>query len=527
MNQCFAYTRVSTVKQGEGVSLQEQRAAIEAYAQRQRIDITEWFEERITAAKQGRPLFTSMLKKLRQGKARGVVIHKIDRSARNLRDWAELGELIDAGVTVHFANENIDLLSRGGRLSADIQAVVAADYVRNLREECLKGIRGRLKQGLYPFAAPLGYLDTGAGKPKAIDPARGPLIKDAFELYASGGYTLDTLVVALGERGLRNRSDGRVSRAGLSKILNNPFYTGLIRIKTTGESYTGVHTPLVPMALFQRVQRRLAGRIRATGWTHDFLFRGLFRCSLCDRYLSAERQKGHTYYRCHTKDCPTKTFREEVLENAILETWPTLATTAEEKQLLAERLALVEQQDGQDRLDRAAILQARLASTKERQNRLVDALLDGVLDKESFEERKRSLLEEERSLNDALEAKSQSGSSNGRILLDVFELASTAQQSYFLADSASRRELVAKLSSNLTVAGHKVSVRPYFPLTVLAARRSVSTGTHHSTAIRTDMRAVWRLWSWLRRWKKTGRQTRLARGAQVMRQPERLPLLLQ
>ncbi len=113
MTRCYAYTRVSTVKQGEtGVSLQEQRAAIDHYAARHGIQIVELFEEQVTAAKLGRPLFTRMLKMLRAGHAEGVIIHKIDRSARNLRDWAELGEMIDSGVQVHFANEAVDLHSR-------------------------------------------------------------------------------------------------------------------------------------------------------------------------------------------------------------------------------------------------------------------------------------------------------------------------------------------------------------------------------------------------------------------------------
>jgi DNA invertase Pin-like site-specific DNA recombinase len=87
-----------------------------------------------------------------------------------LKDWADLGSLIDTGVEVHFANESLDLNSRGGRLSADIQAVVAADYIRNLREETRKGIYGRLRQGLYPFPVRVGYLDTGKGSPKKLAP---------------------------------------------------------------------------------------------------------------------------------------------------------------------------------------------------------------------------------------------------------------------------------------------------------------------------------------------------------------------
>jgi len=81
-----------------------------------------------TAAKQGRPVFNQALKLLRNGKAKGIILHKLDRGARNLRDWAAIGELSDQGVEIHFANESLDLQSRGGRLAADIQAVVAADY---------------------------------------------------------------------------------------------------------------------------------------------------------------------------------------------------------------------------------------------------------------------------------------------------------------------------------------------------------------------------------------------------------------
>src|SRR5262249_16284240 len=167
--------------QGEkGVSLQEQHDAIERYAQRNGLKISEWFEERETAAKRGRPIFNKMLKLLNRGKSDGVIIHKIDRSARNLKDWADLGELIDQGIEVHFANESLDLHSRGGRLSADIQAVVASDYIRNLREETRKGFYGRLKQGIYPLPAPLGYLDMGKGKPKELDPTKAPLGQKGF-----------------------------------------------------------------------------------------------------------------------------------------------------------------------------------------------------------------------------------------------------------------------------------------------------------------------------------------------------------
>src|SRR5258706_2399949 len=109
----FSYVRVSTQRQGQqGTSLTEQTAAIDRYAKTWKLDIVKQFEERETAAKIGRPIFLDMIRGLKRGAAAGVIIHKIDRSARNLRDLAELGSLIDLGIEVHFANENLDPHSR-------------------------------------------------------------------------------------------------------------------------------------------------------------------------------------------------------------------------------------------------------------------------------------------------------------------------------------------------------------------------------------------------------------------------------
>jgi site-specific DNA recombinase len=91
MKPFFGYIRVSTVKQGtKGVSLQEQRDSILRYAGRNGMEIISWFDERETAAKQGRPMFAKIMKLLQEKKAFGVVLHKIDRGARNLKDWADM-----------------------------------------------------------------------------------------------------------------------------------------------------------------------------------------------------------------------------------------------------------------------------------------------------------------------------------------------------------------------------------------------------------------------------------------------------
>ena len=134
MKTYFAYTRVSTTRQGEGVSLQEQRTAILEYAAKRRMMIGHWYEEQESAAKRGRPVFTRLVSLLKSWRADGIIIHKIDRGARNLRDWADMAELMDCGVEVHFAHESIDLHTRSGRLtSAPPDIVVSVGELKDLK----------------------------------------------------------------------------------------------------------------------------------------------------------------------------------------------------------------------------------------------------------------------------------------------------------------------------------------------------------------------------------------------------------
>jgi site-specific DNA recombinase len=146
-------------------------------------------------------------------------------------------DLADQGVDVRFTQESVNLGSNEGKLTGDFLAVISAHYIRNLREEVKKGIHERLKQGLYPGPAPFGYLNQGGGKPKIPDPARSPYVRQIFELYASGSFTLRGLSNELYQRGLRGRTGGKVGPNRLSEILRNPFYVGVIKLKRSGECY--------------------------------------------------------------------------------------------------------------------------------------------------------------------------------------------------------------------------------------------------------------------------------------------------
>lgn len=457
MKSVFAYIRVSTVKQGmHGSSLQEQRAAIEGYAARHSLRIIEWFEEQETAAKRGRPHFGRMVKLLQGGRGSGVIIHKIDRGARNLRDWADLGELIDRGVEVHFAHESLDLTSRGGRLAADIQAVVAADWIRNHRHEVVKGFYGRLKQGLYPLPAPVGYLDQGGGKPKVPDPDMAPIIRRTFELYATGRYN----IIQLGEEayrlGLRNRRGGRVVRSSLSTILNNEFYIGIISLKQTGERFTGAHEPLVSTKLFALVRELLHGRTVQRELKHHYLFRKLIRCASCGYFLSGERQKGHIYYRCHTPACPSTCLREEALSVQMQEALTLLRLPSNDYAAFAAEFAHeCERREG-SLAEQARLVQIRNGKITERLTTLTDAYLDGTIERDLFLERKAALLFERAEIEETLARLRANDDPEREEAEKIFEPLRRLNSGENTPVAAEMREMVKSLTSNLLMESKKL-----------------------------------------------------------------------
>lgn len=494
MGKVFAYTRVSTVKQGEkGVSLQEQKGAILRYALQRNLDISRWFEEKETASKQGRPAFSEMLKLLRLRVAEGVIIHKIDRSARNLGDWVDIGKLVDAGVEMHFANESLDLKTVAGRLSADIQAVVAAHYSRNLREEAKKGIYGRLKQGFYPSRAPIGYTDQGTAKSKLPDPTMAPLVKESFELYVTGKVSLPELATHMYERGLRNRHGGPVTVNGFSTLLNNPFYIGIMRIKKTGDTFTGNHPPLVSRVLFDQVQALLRGKTVDRASRHEFLFSRLVRCASCRYSLIGERQKGHVYYRCHDRPfktppvCPKTTIREEQLDETMKRTFETITLSDAELLYLREQIDQHRQHSKEEREHQIRVAKLQLESLRARVSRLTDLFLDGSLQKTVFEEKQKAYVWEEAELKQKLDSLENGSETAHREVEKIVELLKSPRMLYKQADHGKKRQLLRILLSNLSVSVKNVSVELRIPFRLVAEREKLSDGRPYRETCRTTV----------------------------------------
>ncbi len=485
MKSCYGYVRVSTVKQGDGVSLDAQKDAILEYARRKQLTITQWWEERETAAKQGRPVFNQMVAQLKRGDAKGLIIHRIDRSARNYHDWAVISDLADSGIEFHIATESFDFNTYGGRMAADFMAVVAANYVRNLKSEIRKGQQGQLKIGLWPWGAPVGYLNNGAAKVKTPDPATAPLVRRAFELYGDGTHSMRTLTTEMRRLGLRSLGGKVLYQSNIERLLGNPFYCGILRVEKTGQSFQGAHEPLISAALFERVQEIKSGRKVKKFTRHNHLYRGLIRCQHCDRSLIGEHQKGHVYYRCHTMGCALNTIREDRVDEAIAAVLSHLSLTPSDLAVAHERLPVLLVSDNEEQEQAARKLQVDQVTA--RLDRLTDLLLDGLIDRDAFQVKKEALLIKQQRLADENAIAGANTVTEAR-LRKFLELATSLTQLYQKAAKPEKRRIVEWATSNRTAAKKSVHFEPSKWLTgtkelldvlscALARSRTWSSGT--------------------------------------------------
>ncbi|MHB8217074.1 MAG: recombinase family protein [Candidatus Sulfotelmatobacter sp.] len=324
--------------------------------------------------------------------------------------------------------------------------------------------------------APIGYLDNGGGKPKTIDPVRGPLIRKSFELYAAGKFTILPLVEELYRLGLRNLAGRGVSRNGLSTILNNPFYIGLIRVQKTGQVYAGNHEPLISKRLFDDVQDMLAGRFNTRTKAHDFLFRRYIRCKGCQYSLIGELQKGHVYYRCHTKNCPVKGMREETVARTVEQSLRALQFTDGEKDYLAKRIQVLKANWFEEKEKQVGNLNVRLVQVSERLNRLTDVFLDGTVEKEVYEERKATLLLEKRAIEDQLNDLKTGKTSIPAEVQKFIELAGEAYSLYQTSITEKKRRLLKIVTSSCSADGETLEFAYAIPFNQIASREKSIDG---------------------------------------------------
>ncbi len=273
----------------------------------------------------------------------------------------------------------------------------------------------------------------------------------------------------------------------LEKFLRNPFYTGIIKIRRTGAVYQGGHEPLISAQLFDTVQRVRAGKSGKKVTRHSHTYRGLFKCATCANAMIPERQKGYVYYRCHTPSCRANCVREERLEEAI----SRLLARVRLNDTLIDRIAASVKQWGQagTTAGTAKTHIMQLSKSEARLEKLTDALLDEVIDADTFARRKERLLLEQARLKEA-HKKALNGRSYLQMVEQFLERIKNLAEHYKLAEPPEKRQIAEFTTSNRTVAAKCVDIEPANWLRVAENAVAVLSCAHARTTSRSRHECV-------------------------------------
>lgn len=315
-NDFFAYIRKSTDERDRQVlSIEAQLFELREFAKREGLNIVRVFEECRTAKSPGRPQFNIMLSEVEKGKAQGILAWHPDRLARNSVDGGRIVYLVDIAKIkdLRFPTFRFEPTAHG-KFMLNIAFCQSKYYVDNLSENIKRGIRQKLRNGIWPNRPPVGYLNDKKNVCIAVDPEKAKLVRKAFELYATGSYPLHEVRRRMEELGFRSATNGRMSISDYQWMFKNPFFYGAM--KFNGEIYEGKHDPIISKRLFDQVQEVALRKSKPhSNELKPYLYRGLFRCGECGCFITTETQKGHNYLRCTKRvlNCKQKYVREEVI----------------------------------------------------------------------------------------------------------------------------------------------------------------------------------------------------------------------
>ena len=464
MNQTkkfFLYARKSTDEaERQVLSIEAQLTEVREFAQKENIYIVQEFVETKSAKKPGRDIFEQMISGIEKGEAMGILAWHPDRLARNAVDAGKIINLLDTGKLemLKFPTFWFDKTPQG-LFMLSIAFGQSKYYIDNLSENIKRGLRQKLRNGIYPGYAPIGYTNELRNHTIARDPENFEVVKKLFEEYATGKYTLEQIQKLALSFGLVSRRSKKVLvLSRIQRMFQNPFYYGLFQFK--GETYEGNHEPAISKQLFEKVQRVLKdrGKPRKEKLNHNFGYLGIFKCGECGRSITAEQHKKKSglvfrYYRCTKKntDCGQSFMNEKNLNSQINNIFQKVALPTDWLKPILEKLDTEEKEASQSSKSFAQNAEKELSEIENKVSRLLDMQLKNNISLSEYKEKKEKLLNQKTALKEKL---ADFGRKGNCWLEPMRNFILAAHQANLLANSENleeKRSFLQKIGSNWTL----------------------------------------------------------------------------
>ena len=472
------YARKSTEEDDRQIlSIEAQIFELKEFAAKEKLEIVASFQEAKTAKEPGRIKFAEMLSLIERGKADGIISWNPDRLARNSVDGGKIIHFVDRGLikSLKFPTFWFEPTPQG-LFMLQIAFGQSKYYVDSLRENVTRGMRQKIRNGVWPVLAPLGYLNNPKTRGIDVDTAKAPKVKKIFELYATGNYNLRELAEWRQRINLKSNLGNNISIGKVHALLQNVFYTGLMKFK--GEIYEGTHEPFISKKLFDKVQEimREKGKPQKVK-KHNFAFLGLMKCP-CSAAITAEKKikpsgREYIYYRCTKKKgpCREKHFlREEELFAQIKSFLQKVSLSSQDTERILAELDKDEQQAKEQAKTTVQNLKAELSEIEKKLEKLLDIYLEETITAEEYASRKEKLVKKKVGLQEQIQDFEQNGLS---WLEPAREFVLSLNQAAKLLESENKSEMTTflkNIGSNCILQNRQLIFSPKIPYDLVAER---------------------------------------------------------
>lgn len=407
------YARYSSDNQREE-SIDAQVYEIKEYARANNISIVKIYtDEARSATTDNRPGFLQMIDGSIKGLFDVVMVHKLDRFARNRYDSAFYKrELKKARVKLISITERLDDSPESVILESLLEGM-SEYYSLNLARETMKGLRENARSCKHNGGQPPLGLSVDPetkqyilGEKKEVE-----AVKLIYKLYDEGlGY--DRISTELNIRGYFTRKGQRFAKNGLHEILKNEKYIGTYiynrsakkgddgkrnhHKSKTEEEITKIpdaFSAIIDKNLFWRVQAKMDLRKHAKGRNKakiNYLFSGIVFCGNCGSamvgntgsYKTKQGTTKYSYYECNKRDrqkeCDNPRYKKEILEEKVLDKLKIEIFTPDKLSIITKKINEYNKEISLETASEIDYLENELKETKKQIENIVMAIANGA-----------------------------------------------------------------------------------------------------------------------------------------------------
>lgn len=263
--QTAIYCRVSTEEQAkEGFSIHAQRDKLTKYAEANDWYVVDYYIDDGISGKNlvDRKEVLRLLEDVKSGKVKNVLIYKLDRLTRSVKDLIYLIEIFNKyDCTFNSQTEKIDTSNAVGRMFVKIIGIFAEFERENLAERITLGYEQKTREGNYTNCNGVFGYDYIVGEGRLeVNREEASYVEKIFEWYLEGNSMLE-ISRRLEKLGVPTKRGGLWRQSTIHSILTNPLYIGKVRYSVGKKNCFEVESkniePIIDNELFFKVGKLL------------------------------------------------------------------------------------------------------------------------------------------------------------------------------------------------------------------------------------------------------------------------------